>query len=80
MEVRVTLLGGLAVEVAGSMVPAGAWKSRRAAQLVALLALAPNHRLASEQVMDALWPDLPPEAARANLHKTATLAWRARVA
>ena len=72
-----TLLGGLAVYVAGSMVPAGAWKSRRAAQLVALLALAPNHRLASEQVMDALWPDLPPEAARANLHKTATLARQA---
>ena len=55
----------------------GGWKSRRAAQLVALLALAPNRRLTSEQVMDSLWPDLPPEAARANLHKTATLARQA---
>ncbi len=27
--------------------------------------------------MDALWPDLAPEAARANLHKTATLARQA---
>ncbi|HWC11807.1 MAG TPA: AAA family ATPase [Acidimicrobiales bacterium] len=56
---------------------AAAWKSRRAIQLVALLALAPNRRLTTEQVMDALWPELSPEAARANLHKTATLARQA---
>ena len=72
-----TLLGGLAVEVDGTAVKPSAWKSRRAAQLVALLGLAPNHRLASEQAMDTLWPDLSPEAARANLHKTATLARQA---
>ena len=72
-----TLLGRLAVTVDGTVVEGGAWKSRRAAQLVALLALAPNRRLAAEQVMDALWPDLSPAAARANLHKTATLARQA---
>ncbi len=77
MRVRVTVLGGLAVDIDGNVVPASAWKSRRAAQLVALLALAPSHRLATEQAMDALWPDLAPEAARANLHKTATLARQA---
>ncbi len=77
VEVGVRLLGGLAVDVDRTPVPARAWKSRRATQLVALLALAPNHRLATEQVMDALWPDLSPDAARANLHKTATLARQA---
>ncbi|HEV3402159.1 MAG TPA: AAA family ATPase, partial [Acidimicrobiales bacterium] len=59
------------------VVPDREWRSRRARQLVALLALAPNRRLTTEQVMDALWPDLLPDAARANLHKTATLARQA---
>ncbi|HVE45502.1 MAG TPA: AAA family ATPase [Acidimicrobiales bacterium] len=77
MQVEITLLGGFGVTVDGSPVDGGAWRSRRATQLVALLALAPNRRLATEQVMDILWPDLTPEAARANLHKTATLARQA---
>lgn len=77
MHVQVRLLGGFTVTVDGTDVASTSWKSRRASQLVALLALAPNHRLGSEQVMDLLWPDLPPEAARANLHKTATLARQA---
>jgi DNA-binding SARP family transcriptional activator/ATP/maltotriose-dependent transcriptional regulator MalT len=77
VQVELGLLGGFAVTVDGTAVPRSAWKSRRATQLVALLALAPRRRLATEQVMDALWPDLPPAAARANLHKTATLARQA---
>lgn len=75
VQVEVGVLGGLAVVVDGR--PVHTWPSRRAAQLVALLALAPNGRLATEQAMDALWPDLTPEAARANLHKAATLARQA---
>lgn len=77
VHVEVTLLGRFAVTVGGTMVEPGAWRSRRAKQLVALLALAPHQRLPTERVMDALWPDLAPEAARANLHKTATLARQA---
>jgi hypothetical protein len=38
---------------------------------VKLLALAPRHRLHREQVIDALWPDLPPDAGAANLRKAA---------
>ena len=74
VKVKVDLLGGLSVTVDGSAVGRDAWKSRRSAQLVALLALAPKRRMTTEQVMDVLWPDLAPDAARANLHKTATLA------
>ncbi|MDQ3897777.1 MAG: transcriptional activator domain-containing protein, partial [Actinomycetota bacterium] len=77
MPVVVTLLGEFCVAVDGTLVEPAAWRSRRAVQLVGLLALAPNRRLTSEQAMDALWPALAPEAARANLHKTATLARQA---
>lgn len=75
--VRIRLLGGFDVAVDGEEIASGAWPSRRARQLVALLALAPHRRLSAEQVMDALWPELDAEAARANLHKAATYARRA---
>src|SRR5262249_29482346 len=41
-----------------------------------LLALTPGHRLHREQLLDALWPDLEPEAAVNNLHKTLYVARR----
>jgi DNA-binding SARP family transcriptional activator len=65
----IRLLGGFAVEVNGERVYATAWRHRRAADLIKLLALAPGHRLHREQVMDTLWPDLPPDAAGTNLRK-----------
>ncbi|MDP9069694.1 MAG: AAA family ATPase, partial [Actinomycetota bacterium] len=77
MQVELRVLGGFVVTIDGAPVDGTAWKSRRAVQLVELLALAPNRRLSTEQVMDALWPDLGPGAARANLHKAATLARQA---
>ncbi|WP_202234297.1 BTAD domain-containing putative transcriptional regulator [Actinacidiphila reveromycinica] len=49
--------------------PPEAWSLRKPAALVKLLALAPGHRLRRDQVMDALWPDLDPRAAGANLRK-----------
>jgi DNA-binding SARP family transcriptional activator len=62
-------LGGFAVEVDGQIVPPSAWKHRRGAELIKLLALATGHRLHREQVMDTLWPDLSPDAAGTNLRK-----------
>jgi DNA-binding SARP family transcriptional activator len=73
----VTLLGGFRVSIEGREVPKAAWKHRRAGDLVKLLALAPNRRLHREQVMDALWPDLDPGAAAANVRKATHLARRA---
>lgn len=52
----VRLLGGFLVEVDGVAVPADAWRHRRGADLVKLLALAPEHRVHREQLMDRLWP------------------------
>jgi DNA-binding SARP family transcriptional activator len=66
---EIGLLGRFAVRVDGQPVPAGAWRHKRAAELVKILALADSHRLHCEHVMDLLWPDLAPEAAAANLRK-----------
>jgi DNA-binding SARP family transcriptional activator len=57
------------VAVRGREVPADSWRRRKPAALIKLLALAPRRRLHREQVMDALWPELGPAAAAANLRK-----------
>jgi DNA-binding SARP family transcriptional activator len=69
VELGIELLGGFRVSVGGHDVDATAWRRRKPAALLKLLALAPGHRLHREQAMDALWPDLEPGAAAANLRK-----------
>jgi len=73
----VRLLGGFQVLRDGGLVPQEAWQHRRGAELVKMLALARGHRLHREQVIEALWPELPYDAALANLHKAAHFARRA---
>ncbi|HET6866962.1 MAG TPA: BTAD domain-containing putative transcriptional regulator [Solirubrobacteraceae bacterium] len=68
-ELRIELLGGFHVVSRGRAIPEEVWQRRKAAALFKLLALAPRHRLHREQVMDALWPELAPAAAAANLRK-----------
>ncbi len=68
--VRVELLGGFRVTVGSRVVPDDAWRLRKAAGLIKLLALARDHRLHREQAMDVLWPDLGPMAAANNVHRT----------
>jgi DNA-binding SARP family transcriptional activator len=68
-DIRIGLFGGFRVEVDGRSIPEEAWRQRKPAALVKLLALAPRHRLHREQVMDALWPELAPASAAANLRK-----------
>jgi DNA-binding SARP family transcriptional activator len=46
-----------------------AWRLKKAASLVKLLALAPGHRLHREQAMNLLWPDSNRSAAANSLHK-----------
>ncbi|HUG85961.1 MAG TPA: AAA family ATPase [Euzebya sp.] len=71
MQVVVAVLGRFRVVVDGTEVQEGLWRHRRAAELVMLLALAPDHRMHREQVADALWPGLALDAALPNLHKAA---------
>ena len=74
--VRIELLGRFAVAVGGDEV-ATEGLGARAAELVQLLALADEGRLARDQLIDALWPHLEGEAGGANLRKAAHLARRA---
>lgn len=66
---RVSVLGGFSVAVGTEPVAPDAWRRRKPAALLKILALAPGHRAHREQVMDLLWPDLEPVAAGANLRK-----------
>src|SRR6476659_9990886 len=76
-DVSVRLLGGFAAEVDGVGVPPGAWRLKKARELVKLLALAPGHRLHREQAMDVLWQGRDPAAAANNLHQAVHVARRA---
>ncbi|BAB49567.1 AfsR/SARP family transcriptional regulator [Mesorhizobium japonicum] len=77
MRVRIQLLGGFSVSLDDQIVPVAAWRRDRGAALVKLLAVARSHRIHREQVMEAFWPDLDPEAAGANLRKAVHFARRA---
>jgi DNA-binding SARP family transcriptional activator len=73
----IQLLGGFSVAVDAAPIPGDAWRSRRAADVVKLLALAPDHRMHRVQVMEALWPESEPEASGSNLRKALHFARRA---
>ncbi|MGH3147698.1 MAG: BTAD domain-containing putative transcriptional regulator, partial [Rubrobacter sp.] len=75
--VRVELLGGFRISVGTRTVEEDAWRLRKAAGLVKLLALARGHRMHREQAMDLLWPDLGKKAASNNLRQTLHAARRA---
>src|SRR5918993_3080382 len=68
--VRIWLLGGFRVSVGSRSVPQDAWRLRKAAALVKLLALAPGHHMHREQAMDLLWPDSGRSASSNSLRKT----------
>ena len=65
----VRLLGGFAVAVDGIDLPGDRWTAIRATHLVQLLCLQPRWRASRDLVIDALWPQLDPEASAANLRK-----------
>lgn len=69
--VRIEVLGGFRVVIDGRVVEEAAWPGRRSAELVQLLALSSRRQLVRDEVLDALWPHLGPEAAAANLRKAA---------
>ena len=75
---RIGLLGRFSVSVGDRKVDQSAWRLRKAASLVKLLALAPGHRLHREQAMDLLWPELGLRAASNNLRQALHVARRTR--
>jgi DNA-binding SARP family transcriptional activator len=66
---RVWLLGGFGVSVGSRTMEGDAWHLRKAAALVKLLSLTPDHRLHRERAMNLLWPDLEKRAASNNLRQ-----------
>jgi DNA-binding SARP family transcriptional activator len=71
------MIGGFDVYIDGDLITSDEWPPRRSAELVQLLALCDDHRMARDQVMEALWPHLDADAAAANLRKAAHHARRA---
>jgi predicted ATPase/DNA-binding SARP family transcriptional activator len=65
----IRLLGGFEVEIRARPIALSAWRLRKSADLVKLLALAPGHRLTRDQLLDTLWPDKEPDAAANNLYQ-----------
>jgi DNA-binding SARP family transcriptional activator len=76
-DVHVHLMGRFCVSAGQVRLGPDDWPVRRAAELVALLALADGRRTTRDQVVDALWPQLGPDAGAANLRKAAHHARRA---
>jgi predicted ATPase/DNA-binding SARP family transcriptional activator/DNA-binding CsgD family transcriptional regulator len=74
--IRIRLLGGFEVTVGARTIEDDAWRLRKAANLVKLLALTAGNRLHREQVMDTLWPELGISAASNNLRQTVHTARR----
>ncbi len=51
---RIRLLGGFSVSVGSRVIGAGEWRLKKVRSLIKLLALAENHRLHREQIMNLL--------------------------
>jgi two-component SAPR family response regulator len=67
--IRIRLLGGFEVTVGARTIEDGAWRLRKAANLIKLLALASGNRLHREQIMYTLWPNLGISAASNTDHQ-----------
>lgn len=77
MKISIELLGRFSVLIDDHEIPASEWRRDRAAALIKLLALTPQHRLHREQVMEAFWPDLDVDLAAANFRKAIHFARKA---
>jgi DNA-binding SARP family transcriptional activator len=66
---KVHLLGRFEVVRGDAPIPVSAWRRRRPADLLKLVALAPGHRLARDLVIETLWPDKDPGSGANNLHR-----------
>src|SRR5512133_3002477 len=68
-SLKLYLLGRFEVVRADAPIPAQAWRRRRPADLLKLVALTPGRALTREQAIDALWPDKDPMSGANNLHR-----------
>lgn len=69
-SLEIYLLGKFQVRIKGVLINKTDWKRRSAIKLLKLLALAPEHRIHREQLMEYLWADQYSENLTNNLNKT----------
>ncbi|MGB3634473.1 MAG: BTAD domain-containing putative transcriptional regulator, partial [Rubrobacteraceae bacterium] len=67
---HIRMLGGFRVSAGSHDIEHQAWRLRKSASLVKLLALQPQNRMHRERVMDLLWPGSNAKNAANNLHRT----------
>ncbi|WP_460463495.1 AfsR/SARP family transcriptional regulator [Arthrobacter pigmenti] len=70
-QLHIRLLGDFSVSVGDRTIPGDEWRSRRAAQVVKMLALAPGRQLPGEKIIEAVWPGSGPDQGMANVRKCA---------
>jgi DNA-binding SARP family transcriptional activator len=68
-SLRVYLLGRFEVVRGNAPISASAWRRRRPADLLKLVALSPGRTVPRERVVDTLWPDKDPGSGSNNLHR-----------
>jgi LuxR family transcriptional regulator, maltose regulon positive regulatory protein len=77
-DLTVRLLGPLEVfRDPEHRIPAGAWKVKRAQQLLAFVASSRGRRASKERIIDAVWGDARPTAIERNFHPTISFLRRA---
>ena len=73
---RIRMLGGFTVSVGPRTIRQDEWRSKKAATLVKLLALASGYSIHRERAMDLLWPDSGKKAASNSLRQVVYVARR----
>ncbi len=68
-RIDATLLGKVRIRVGDRVINDDAWSLRSARALLLLLLITPGHALASERVLDILWPEASPDVGRNALYK-----------
>jgi DNA-binding SARP family transcriptional activator/tetratricopeptide (TPR) repeat protein len=66
---RIHLLGRFEVVRADAPIPPHAWRRRRPADLLKLVALSDGRTISRDAAIDALWPDKDPASGANNLHR-----------
>ncbi len=66
---HIFMLGGFRLQHKGKTIGPEHFRLRKACDLIKLLALAPRHRLARDQILEWLWPDRSPEASANSLYQ-----------
>src|SRR5512133_3823371 len=66
---KLYLLGRFEVVRANAPIPTQAWRRRRPADLLKLVALAPGRATPRERAIETLWPDKDPLSGANNLHR-----------